>query len=208
MEKSLALFPLKLVAFPGVKLNLHIFEPRYRQMIKDCVAVGENFGVCVFIDKLLMYGTEVRLVEISKTYQDGRMDIKTIGVQAFRILSFENPYKDKLYAVGKVSELQDDPIKDPMVFLKFKNLLSEFLKIIGDVEPVLEEDLFAYTYADKLGLSLEHELKLLLLRSENDRLEFLIRHMENALPIVRQMEMAREKIKLNGHFKYLDPLNF
>lgn len=208
MEKPLALFPLKLVAYPGVGLNLHIFEPRYRQMIKDCVAVGENFGVCVYIDKLLMYGTEVRLVEISKTYEDGRMDIKTIGVQAFRILSFENPYKDKQYAGGMVSTLQDDPLKDPMVFLKFKNLMAEFLGLIGDKDQLVDENLFAYTHAGKLGMPLEDELKLLLLRSENDRLEFLIRHMEKALPLLRQMELAREKIRLNGHFKYLDPLNF
>ena len=208
MEKSLPLFPLKLVAYPGVKLNLHIFEPRYKQMIKDCITEGVNFGICVFIDKLLMYGTEVRLEEISKTYEDGRMDIKTIGVQAFRIVSFENPYRDKLYAGGNVLMLVDDPLKDPMVFLRFKNLLTEFLSILGNTSPVIDEELHAYTYAGKIGLRLEEELKLLLIRSENDRLEFLIRHMESALPILKQLETAREKIKMNGHFNYLDPLDF
>jgi Lon protease-like protein len=208
MEKSLPLFPLKLVAYPGVGLNLHIFEPRYKQMIKDCITEGVNFGMCVYIDKLLMYGTEVRLEEISKTYEDGRMDIKTVGVQVFKIISFENPYRDRLYAGGKVLMLVDDPLKDPMVFLKFKNLLIEFLNLLGDTSPIKDEELHAYTYAGKLGLRLEEELKLLILRTENDRLEFLIRYLETALPMLKQVEKAREKINMNGHFKYLDPLNF
>ncbi len=208
MEKSLPLFPLKLVAYPGVGLNLHIFEPRYKQMIKDCITEGVNFGICVYKEKLLMYGTEVRLEEISKTYEDGRMDVKTIGVKAFRIVSFENPYKDRLYAGGRVEVLEDNPLKDPMVFLRFKNLLSEYLVIMGDTSPIKDEELKAYTYAGKLGLKLEEELKLLLLRSENSRLEFLIQHLETTIPVLKQLEKVREKIKMNGHFKYLDPLNF
>src|SRR5690606_6214076 len=105
----LPFFPLKLVAFPGEELNLHIFEPRYRQLIADVEHSGASFGVCVYINSLSGFGTEVALEKINKRYEDGRLDIQTRGLRSFRILTFDNPLQDKLYAGGTISHLNDDP---------------------------------------------------------------------------------------------------
>ncbi|MCU0326286.1 MAG: LON peptidase substrate-binding domain-containing protein [Spirosomaceae bacterium] len=83
---KLPFFPLNLVAYPHEDLNLHIFEPRYRQLINECLETGQTFGIPPFINnRLLGYGTEMKVVELSKRYENGRMDIKTRGLRIFRI---------------------------------------------------------------------------------------------------------------------------
>jgi len=78
MSKKIPLFPLSLVAFPGEELNLHIFEKRYRQLVKDCMANELSFGIVTVLDKKLSdIGTEMEILEISHIYGDGKMDIRT-----------------------------------------------------------------------------------------------------------------------------------
>jgi Lon protease-like protein len=208
MEKTLPFFPLKLVAFPGENLNLHIFEPRYRQLIGDCLLHGITFGVCVYLDKLMMYGTEVSVLEVSNMYDDGRMDIKTKGLRAFKILEFRNPLADRLYAGGEVDFLENDPSFDQMIFLEYKELLKEMLALLGVKDDLDLVELDSFTYSHKIGLKMADELQLLCMPSEEDRLRFLIAHLKTVLPIMHRLETAREKIKMNGHFKSLDPLDF
>jgi uncharacterized protein len=79
--------------FPANRLNLHIFEPRYKQLIQDIEASTKgSFGIAVYMDKLMPFGTEVELEEVSKVYDDGRMDIKTRGKRVFEILSFRKSH--------------------------------------------------------------------------------------------------------------------
>jgi hypothetical protein len=208
MEKTLPFFPLKLVAFPGEDLNLHIFEPRYRQLIGDCLLHGINFGVCVYLDKLMMYGTEVSVVEVSNVYEDGRMDVKTKGIRPFKILDFRNPIDDRLYAGGEVVFLENDPVFDRLVFMEFKDLLQQMLSLLAVKDDLNLVDLNSFTYSHKIGLKLTDEFQLLCMPSEEERLRFLISHLKTVLPIMQQLELARTKIKMNGHFKSLDPLDF
>jgi Lon protease-like protein len=208
MEKTLPFFPLKLVAFPGEDLNLHIFEPRYRQLIGDCLLHGINFGICVYIDKLMMYGTEVSVIEVSNVYEDGRMDIKTKGLRPFKMLSFRNPLSDRLYAGGEIDYLENNPSYDPALFSDYKSLLQQMLTLLGLKDNLDLVNLDSFTYSHKIGLKLTDEFELLCLPSEEDRLLFLVAHLKTVLPIMQQMETARAKIKMNGHFKSLDPLDF
>lgn len=208
MEKTIPFFPLKLVAFPGENLNLHIFEPRYRQLIGDCLLHGINFGVCVYLDKLMMYGTEVSVLEVSNMYEDGRLDIKTKGLRAFKIVDFRNPLNDRLYAGGEVVFLEENSSFDPIVFLEYKDLLQQILPLLGLKDDLDLIDLDSFTYSHKIGLKLTDEFLLLCMTSEEDRLQFLISHLKTILPIMQQLEAARSKIKMNGHFKSLDPLDF
>jgi hypothetical protein len=103
MQKFLPLFPLNLVAFPGEKLNLHIFEPRYKELINECLEENKHFGIPAYIyNKLEGFGTEMKITKLVKRYEDGRMDISTEGVNVFELMDYENPLKDKLYAGGNV----------------------------------------------------------------------------------------------------------
>lgn len=208
MTQELAFFPLKLVAFPQEDLNLHIFEPRYKQLIQDCLQSGQSFGICTYLDKLMPLGTEVSLVEISNNYEDGRMDIKTKGVRTFKIHDFQNPLKDKLYAGGKVAFLPmewEAPAKKKVAFEAMLETLFEWMQLTVDLKSAA---INSFTFAHKIGLKANQEYQLLELSTEEERLDFLLDHLQKIIPVLKEIEASKHKIKMNGHFKYLDPLNF
>lgn len=204
----LPFFPLKLVVFPGEELNLHIFEPRYRQLMADAEKDGINFGVCAYLNQITGFGTEVKLEQIFKRYEDGRLDIKTRGVRAFRMLNFENPMASKLYPGGEVEYLNDDPFITQVQHLEYIFYLKEVLHLLNHPVPFDPFSVNSYSFAHKIGLKLEEELELLQIESESQRIDFLIKHFKRLIPVIKAIESAKEKIKLNGHFKHLDPLNF
>ena len=87
MTNFIPIFPLGIVVYPGEKLNLHIFEPRYKQLIDECHKQKKPFGIPTVIDnKLQDYGSLVNITEITKVYDNDEMDIKTMGDKVFRIL--------------------------------------------------------------------------------------------------------------------------
>lgn len=93
MTNFIPVFPLGIVVFPGEELNLHIFEPRYKQLIKDCFDSSRPLGIpAVMLDKVTEMGTLVQIKEISNTYDDGKMDIKTVGLEVFKILELIKSY--------------------------------------------------------------------------------------------------------------------
>lgn len=204
----LPFFPLKLVAFPGEELNLHIFEPRYRQLLADAEQDGATFGICTYINQLTGYGTEVRLEKIYKRYEDGRLDIKTRCLSAFQIQTFDNPMSGKLYAGGEIEYLKNDPRISEALHHEFLFYLKEVLYLLDfkvEFDPKLVN---SFTFAHKVGLKLEEELELLKIESEEARSLFLVQHFKRMIPVMKAIEQAKEKIKQNGHFKHLDPLNF
>ena len=212
MNAFLPLFPLSLVVYPGEDLNLHIFEPRYRQLVSECLAEEKPFGIPVFIDgKLPGFGTEVHVTTLHKRYDDGQLDIKTKGLRVFRLLDFQNPVPDKLYAGGQVDLLapEEPPLKSRHLNTLLDRLaqLYDLLQIETDYSP-LKSPLFSYGVAHKVGLAVAQEYELLTLPAETERQAFLIKHLDRVIPVVADMERTKDRIKLNGHFKNLDPLNF
>lgn len=211
MTKFLPLFPLNLVAYPGQPLNLHIFEPRYRQMINDCMEEKATFGIPAYINSKLEFGTEVEILELSKVYADGRMDIKTVGLNVIAIKDFHAVWKDKLYPGGEVETLENVLEGDKHLSIKMVDLANELFSWLGEekqAKVVADELSSTYALAAKVGLSPEQEYSLLLLLHEKERQYFLINHLEQIIPALQKAEIARERIKMNGHFRHLDPLNF
>jgi Lon protease-like protein len=206
----LPFFPLNLVVYPHEDLNLHIFEPRYRQLINECLNSGKTFGIPAFVNnKLPGFGTEVMIKNLSKRYEDGRMDLKTKGLRIFRIVTFENPVKGKLYAGGKANFEKNESISTEInPFLEsLVEKLYEILKVEVDYQkPIVQP--FSYRIAHKIGLSVTEEYELLTIPQENLRQIRLIEHLERILPIVSDVERAKDRIAMNGHFKNLDALNF
>jgi Lon protease-like protein len=209
MEEYLPLFPLNLVVFPGEELNLHIFEPRYRQLINDCIDQRKSFGIPAFIDnKLPGYGTRVNVPTLHQRYDDGRMDVRTEGLSVFRLVSFENPAPGKLHAGGRVIDVATDAGYSPLASQLTERLIQlyELLEIEADYDAALPR--LSYRVAHKIGLSVEQEYTLLTLADETERQQFLLWHLDKVIPVVTDMERTKERIRMNGHFKNLDPLNF
>src|SRR4051812_4886254 len=99
MTRFVPIFPLDIVVFPGELLNLHIFEPRYKQLINECFADKKPFGIpTVLKNGLSEIGTSVEVLEIVKVYDDGKMDVRTKGLEVFRILEIVKEIPDKLFS--------------------------------------------------------------------------------------------------------------
>ena len=202
------LFPLKLVVFPDEELNLHIFEPRYKELLADIEKESSPIGILTFTDKLSGYGTEVVLEKVYKRYEDGRLDIKTKGKRVFRIHTFDNPMKGKQYAGGEVEFLKDDMRISTPLQHEYVLYLKEMLHLLNFTPEIRLDSLTSYTFAHKVGLNLEEELELIKMESEKARTEFLITHFKRMIPVLKAAEQARARIRQNGHFNHLDPLNF
>src|SRR5436190_19583697 len=109
MTNFIPIFPLGIVVYPGEQLNLHIFEPRYKQLIQECFETKKPFGIPPVMDeKLKEMGTLVQVLEISKVYDDGKMDIKTEGLKVFRILEMIRELPEKLYSGAIVNYPDND----------------------------------------------------------------------------------------------------
>src|SRR6478752_6170341 len=87
MTNFIPIFPLEIVVYPGEKLNLHIFEEKYKQLIRECYNEKKLFGIpAVLKNKIVETGTLLEITEIVKKYADGRMDITVKGKSVYRIL--------------------------------------------------------------------------------------------------------------------------
>ena len=206
MTNFIPIFPLGIVVYPGESLNLHIFEPRYKQLITECHTSKKAFGIPTVIDnKMQEYGSMVEIVEMSKVYDNGEMDIKTRGVKVFRILEVIKELPDKLYSGAIVNYPDNNKRGKPEAIQKIMvsiRELHELLKVDKDFKKP-DEEINVYELAHHVGLSLEEEYELLNLLDERQRQEYLKRHLAKVIPMLTGMELLKEKIKLNGHFKNL-----
>lgn len=210
-QKFLPFFPLNLVVYPNENLNLHIFEPRYKQLINDCMEQKITFGIPSFIDeKITSYGTEVEVISIEKTYKDGALDIKTKGLQIFKILDFEKEAPKKLYAGGMVEIVSNEEIAPEEMTRELLNLLKKLYDILKvNVSITISSfKMLSYQLAHKIGLSLSQQYEMLEMTSERERQLYLLEHLRKSVPLMEEMERTKDIIKMNGHFKNLDPLDF
>ncbi len=210
MTNFIPIFPLSIVVYPGEDLNLHVFEPRYKQLVNECYEQKKPFGIPVVIEnKMNDIGTLVEVVEISKTYDNGEMDIKTKGKSVFRVLEFIKDVPEKLYNGAIVSYLEDQGKSRKLLMEKVVAAIKELHRLLKVSKPFPgnEADLTTYDVAHHAGLTIEGEYELLSLAGEVQRQEYLKRHLAKVLPVVAEMEALKEKIKLNGHFKNLSSFN-
>lgn len=212
MTNFIPIFPLNIVVYPGEDLNLHIFEPRYKQLINECHAAKKPFGIpAVIQNEMQEYGCMVEISELSKLYDNGEMDIKTKGIKIFRLLETIKEVPDKLYS-GAIVNYPDNYEKGvPALMRKVMagiRELHQLLKVKKDFSTgpggkKADSELTSYEVAHHIGLSIEEEYELMQLLDERQRQEYLKRHLTKVIPMLAGMEQLKEKIKLNGHFKNL-----
>lgn len=209
MNTYLPLFPLNLVAFPGEPLNLHVFEPRYKQLMQDILEGDRRFGIPAYVTDTMDYGTEVLVEQVVRVYPDGRMDIRTQGKRVFRVLTFDNPMTGKLYAGGKVEFLDQDGARDHQLEEELRVLVKEFFQTIQIETPTdLPSNLSTFSLAHRVGLSAEQKYALLKCNGEFERQQMIIDHLYRAIPLLQDVEQTKDRIKMNGHFRHFDPLTF
>ncbi|MBK5272939.1 MAG: LON peptidase substrate-binding domain-containing protein [Bacteroidia bacterium] len=206
MTNYIPIFPLGVVVYPGEKLNLHIFEPRYKQLINECYAGKKPFGIPPVIEKKVQdYGSLVQITELSEVHKNGEMDIKTEGIKVFRILEVIKEVPDKLYNGAIVNYPDNFDKVNPDIMQKIIKSIRDLHKLLKVEKDFIKDtnQLKCYDVAHHIGLSLEEEYELLQLMDERQRLEYIKRHLTKVIPLLAGMEQLKEKIKLNGHFKNL-----
>jgi len=205
----LPLFPLELVVFPGEKLKLHIFEPRYKQLICECRESGGTFGIPPFIEgKVAEYGTEVSLLNVFKTYDDGEMDILTEGQRAFRLKRFIREVPDKLYSGGEVTMLDNDADDSGVSIEELAKIYGQFHELLrtGYTRDRFDHQNVSFQLAQEVGLNLAQKVRLLSIPREGDRLQVLIDHLHQAIPVLEAAEETKKRLRGNGRFKQLPKL--
>jgi len=198
----LPLFPLELVLYPEERLPLHIFEDRYKDLVRDCLEGDGVFGIVLAQEgKLAEVGCRATIERVARRYADGRLDIVVSGGERFRIGELVN---ERAYLQGMVDPLPEPGSPpDPM---SRERLITQHMKLLelgGRMpSPVIYQDRphVSYLIAHNAGLSLDQKQHVLELRGEGDRIDFLVAHMEAFIPRVEKAEAVRQKIRSNGHF--------
>ena len=207
MTNFIPIFPLGIVVFPREKVHLHIFEPRYRQLITECFESKKPFGIpAVVNNRLQEMGTLVELTDIVQTYENGEMDVKTKGLKVFRILEVIKTVPDKLYSGAIVNYPEnEEEAGNRQLMQKVVSGIKELHRLLNVSKDFKkpEEQLQSYDVAHHAGLSLEEEYELLGLLRELQRQEYIKRHLQKVIPMLMEMEQLKEKVKLNGHFRNL-----
>lgn len=182
-------------------MPLHVFEPRYKEMIGECLERKQPFGVLRAKDgEVAEIGCTAEILNVVKKYDDGRMDIITQGRQRFEVMRV---HPERSFLQAEVLYLRDDPgaatREEVSQALK---LHGEIMKLAGSepesVSDVNEPEL-SFHLAGSLPLDLDFKQSLLGMKSEPERLQAVITFFENILPNVRRTLHVRRKAGGNGH---------
>jgi Lon protease-like protein len=199
VDSLLPLFPLDVVLFPGLPLPLHIFEPRYKEMIGNCLAQSKAFGVVRSVEQgLAEVGCTAEIVTVVNRYPDGRLDIVAQGRERFQIL---NVNQEDSFLRAEVLVFEDEPgTPTGADAARAVALHSEILGLAGASQDLTGNDpsTLSFYLAGSLPLDLDFKQELLALRSESTRISSLVRYFETILPNLRRATHAREKAGGNG----------
>lgn len=209
--KLVPLFPLQLVLFPGEYLPLHIFEPRYKEMINYCLETGESFGLVSYINnKVSRVGCLAPIEKVNKKYDDGRYDITCRGADRFMIQAFNST---RPYLQGSITPFHDsdEEIGEASGFLesilpKYRRILS--LVSMSGFTDVEEQPRNSFEIARVAGFDLAQKQNLLEIKTEEERLRFINEYFDVLLPRMEKFDEIRKVVRTNGHFKHFPPLDF
>jgi ATP-dependent Lon protease len=196
------LFPLDVVLLPGMALPLHIFEPRYKLMIRRCMEEKLAFGIVLASEKdVSAVGCTARIVRKVKDYADGRMDILTEGHEVFAL---RQVFDEREYYEARVEYLAEEPVNvDAEQERRITELFQQchallFGQAWMDEEPKDPRTL-AYRMAARLPMELHQRQTLLETRDEVRRRRSLLKWLTEFLPKLAEREKTRERAKGNGH---------
>lgn len=202
VDGMIPIFPLDLVLFPGEALPLHIFEPRYKEMIAECMAEAKPFGIVRGKDdNVADIGCTAEIIGITKKYPDDRMDIETAGRRRFEIVQTN---EERSFLQAEVLYQDDAPgVTDPEDVQRVLSLHVDIVRLIGPNQKYEPPDSklpqLSYALAGTLPIDLDFKQTLLTMRSESERISALIEFYRQVLPKLERAARVREKAGGNGH---------
>ena len=201
-QVRLPLFPLNVVLLPGADMPLHIFEPRYRQMVRDCLEAKSPFGMLLALPNgMAGTGCTAEILEVTSRYDDGRCDILTVGREPFRIVEL---FPEEPLMRGDVDFLEDRPVPvNPRMSRELIELYETCHTLIFDDYPrdpaESAEDKISYRIASRLPMDLLWKQRVLELRSEAERQERLVAYLREWAPHLQKEDTLRAQTAGDGH---------
>jgi Lon protease-like protein len=201
MSILLPLFPLDVVLLPGVPLPLHIFEPRYKEMISECLTQEKPFGVVRAQEEgVAEIGCTAEILTVTKKYPDGRMDIVTEGRDRFEVVHMD---QERSFLRAEVMYLHDEPSAAT------SSQIDRVLKLHGEIMALagaaperateIDRSQLSFHLVGSLPLDLDFKQTLLAMKSESERVQAIISYFEAIVPGLRRATHARKRAGGNGH---------
>ena len=195
----LPLFPLEIVVFPGAPLPLHIFEPRYKEMIGECLSQNRAFGMVRAKENAVSaIGCSASILEVVKKYEDGRLDIAAEGIQRFEIIQVN---QERSFLQAEVNFFDDEPsttskgASDTVI-----QLHEQLFAVMGQTIEVDRDAAFlSFRLAQDLPVDLDFKQTLLEMKSEAERIELLTEYYQATIPKIENSLRVRQRASGNGH---------
>ena len=219
LENDLPLFPLNAVLFPQARMPLHIFEPRYREMMNRCLEEELAFGVLLIKEGDEVggpatpheIGTLARIVDVARL-EDGRMNIIVAGVTRFKL---REQHTDRAYLTGRIQLLPDENVnlkKVERVAQRTGELFEKYAAVVRSIAAVDEDaekeeldlpkdpTVLSYAIAAGLPISMSDKQTLLATPTTLQRLRREAAYLERELELLRLVSERSERIRDQGSF--------
>lgn len=198
---EIGLFPLGMVLLPTERVPLHIFEPRYRELIGECLDKEREFGLVLADDDgLREVGTRASVVEVLQEFEDGRLNVVVEGRERFRLVELT---AGRTFQTGEVEPVEDEDEEEPPAQEDVERAMELFRRLAETAEaeveqPGAETEWLSFELAARIDFGSELKQELLELRSERARLRRLSELMERATQAIAVEREVRERASRNG----------
>jgi ATP-dependent Lon protease len=202
-ERLLPLFPLGVVLFPDSSLPLHIFEERYKILIRLAVEQGTEFGINLVENGVMArIGCTARVRDVLRRYDDGRMDIVVEGKRRYELVEFHDDRAP--YFVGSVVYADPRPGCDPTILAETLALYNKMMGVIyrdGAFQIGVDsgEGALSFRMAQKAGLDLADRQRLLEEDSEDIRLQWLLGWFRSVIPKLENAAVTERIVRNDGY---------
>jgi len=201
--EEIGLFPLPLVLVPGEQTPLHVFEPRYKELIAECLDRDAPFGLVLADDEGMRdVGTEAAVVEILEQFDDGRLNVVVEGRARFKLLELT---EGRTFATAEVDPIEDEG--DEPSAEERERCLAAYDRVVEAAAAELDEldrgDHLSFQIVARIDLGTEVKQTLLETRSERDRVVRLAELLDGAAEAVAREREVRDRASGNGRVEAL-----
>jgi hypothetical protein len=187
------MFPLSIFPLPGELVPLHIFEPRYRQLLEEAETKDMTFGIYFnHTSNTEKLGSLVKLESVIKRYPGGESDIIVRCLDLFKMETLYRTYKDKLYPGGEVFFWEVD--QNQIASKKLIYTYTEYLGLLKIINP--KKDYSTFQIANELGLDFDDRLKFVHLDDEKKE-SFLLTRLKFQILLLNEADKAKDVFHLN-----------
>jgi Lon protease-like protein len=196
---ELGLFPLKVVLLPTEQIPLHVFEPRYKELIGECIDTDGEFGLVLSDDEgLRAVGTKARVTDVIERFDDGRLNVVVEGGERFRLVELTS---GRAFHTGEIESIEDEDVDAEPADAERALGLFRRVAELAEAETTEPEPsrVLSYEIAARIELPIGLKQELLESRSEPQRLKPLSQALDGIAELLQRQRELRDLSSRNGH---------